>query len=444
MKKIQIDYFKNIKAKEIEGAISLEGFANAIRTPPDDVRANVEKVRRSAKGSSDYEKHKAALPCFLLNCRTSGGAKLEDVREVHPLLFCDIDGVPDGQFSEVKDRVLELLPSTLMVWRSVGGQGMGVLLHVEGVNRDNLLDLKGHLCVLQFNGYQFDKACFNLNRKTVHSFDPEIYVNWSAPALDWTPVIRRDYNAKCAVQWKTNTIEDYGVGIPLNSKFSDKLRFDNVADYFDDSKLEFRVFPEGVAIISLDYSRNGVRTNRNKWLFKNLVRIKWLNEGIPFSSLHALAKQLNRRAMAKPMEDAEVKQVALNVFRNSYQPIPVRKRKVLFNPAVQMSAKQKRALTAKIMGAARMSHTKQRIREAIMTYSGDERITAKLISRLTGLEVNNVRRKWPDFKELVKELNAARKANSEQGAIKRIGAGVLRNSTSFRPSSNSGPLRAAA
>jgi hypothetical protein len=120
---------------------------------------------------------------------------------------------------------------------------------------------------------------------------------------------------------------------------------------------------------------------------------------------------MNLRVMETPLEDEEVDKVVRSVFNNDYVATPNVKRKILFNPSLDTPTKDKRSMCAKLIGAERTQRTLQRIHDAIEGYAGNEKITAKLVSKISGLELNNVKRKWKVFKDWVGELNAVRRSS---------------------------------
>jgi len=77
-------------------------------------------------------------------------------------------------------------------------------------------------------------------------------------------------------------------------------------------------------------------------------------------------------------------------------------------------AKENRSIiTNKLNGAERTKKTLKRIHDAIEEYKGNQKITAKLISTISGLEINNVKRKWKYFKERARQLNAELKVRQK-------------------------------
>lgn len=417
MDDIQISYFRNLTASKRTGVLNLEEYVQKLQQPDPAVRTMVEELRRKEKGNPEYDALKRKLPCFLLNARTSGGCKGQDIIDLHPFLFLDVDGVPEDSIELVKSCLVQMLPSIMVIWRSAGGRGLGILLRVEGRTMANLPDLKSYLCSLEFQGYKFDSACFNINRKTIHSFDPEMYLNWDAPALDWSLVPKEEEVVKGAVHSitprKGRGREREGNGV--NSTFFGRLRFDNFDEAFPEGDAPYVLFPTKVSFVQVERRWSKVYANRNQWLFTNLVRLRWLNPTMPLPLLFSIARSMNRRSLASSLEESEVRKVVTNVFQGQYIPVPNIERRVLFNPSTSLSGREKQALTSKLIGTKRTDETKQKIYDAIEGYSGDEKITAKLVSTISGVQLDNVKRKWPEFKEYVKGINEARRGLTDKG-----------------------------
>jgi hypothetical protein len=236
------------------------------------------------------------------------------------------------------------------------------------------------------------------------TYDTDVYVNFHSPCFDWELISCID-EEKGSVQ---SYYHIYTNSIILNNTFSGTLRFSNIDEYFEGEE-EYKYYPESVKIIMVQSAWIKVKEHRNQWMFDNLIRIKWLNPNIPFPLLHGLAKDMNIRVMENPMGDEEVERIARNVFLNQYVATPNVRRKILFNPSLDTPTKDKRSICAKLIGAERTQRTLQRIHDAIEGYAGEEKITAKLVSRISGLELNNVKRKWKVFKDWVRDLNAQRR-----------------------------------
>lgn len=127
-----------------------------------------------------YQKEKAKLPGFLFNVRTDGRGTNESVSAINPVLYLDIDGVAHEHFESVKSSVLQQFPSMLMIRRSAGGKGLGMLLNL-GPHGGHFTKMKSHFSFFSFQGYSFDTKCFTAVRKNYLSHDCEAYVNWKAP-----------------------------------------------------------------------------------------------------------------------------------------------------------------------------------------------------------------------------------------------------------------------
>ena len=183
MKDAAIQYFRNCSSTTAAGEPTLERIARGIKAPKPNHREKVLLARSFPKGSEEYTRIKTEeLPVVIFGALTSGGVSADDIVCLRPWIYLDIDSIPDERYNAVRDAVLTALPSTLLLWRSVGGHGIGMLLHADVRSTANRDTLKQELCSMSFEGHTFDPKVFNPTRKNVLSFDPDIYVNWDAPS----------------------------------------------------------------------------------------------------------------------------------------------------------------------------------------------------------------------------------------------------------------------
>lgn len=402
MTEIAIQVFPSIKSSSPIQTVDLDGLVHMNQEPTELVRTTVDFLRTLEKGTKQYDDVKLTLPCLSINVRTKGGLGAKHIVGTNPLLYLDIDGVKKAELGSVKRDVVKMFPSIALVWTSAGGSGLSMVMRVEGLDKSNMGRLKGYFKGVNILGYKFDSKCFSLARRTFISYDPDIYVNMGANNFDWS-LIPESINVIGAVQY--NNQYNYNI---IYNYYTNRIRWDNVDEYIEGDE-EVRFVPEGVGIIKVEGSWNVKSGNRNAWLFNNLVRVKYLNPHLSIKFLLDIANGMNNTINENPMEESEVKQIVSNVFNGSYVPSPNVKRKILFNPDLNIPTKDKRSRCAKLIGAERTGKTLQKIRDAIEGYQGDQKITAKLISAISGLEVNNVKRKWKYFKEWVGELNAERR-----------------------------------
>ena len=392
MKDTRIHYFPTIDSKESKDTIALDDF---LRRP--DLREKITQLRSLEQGTDLYDRLKKTLPIVLFNVRTNGKRKDTDVTAYNPFLYLDLDKIAPDQFDVVKQEVLKSLPWVLMCWRSCGGRGLGILIRTIGIGDQNWSSLRDHFSRFHFHGYHFDLKCFTRTRATFISVDDDAYVNWDAPALDLSHLTATQSYTTPPPTSKDNKTKNAGMGKEGG------LRFSNIDEYFtgEYQSEPFRHFPDYVMIIQVERSRRKIRAGgRNAFVFRNLIRILHLNPDLTRSTLMSLGRKLNERC-EPPMKEAEVAAIANTGLLNRYPAYPNVKRKVLFNPRIKKSPREKQSEARRMMNQAKGELTAAQIYRFIEAYTGEKKLTNRMISEGTAIPLRTVERHVKQFREII-------------------------------------------
>lgn len=209
----EIAVFKNTQSShKCDGVRSVESVLNAIRkNPKEDI---IRKARRSGKGNTskkykiysygktievnfyDYIKiTKIPAVTWALSLKKGEIKRKSEVADNHMsgFIYYDIDSYDNCTLDEIK-LALRSAISVVAVWKSFGGNGLGFLIYVENLTKDNFVPTWEHykkeiekfsIAYIQAGRAEealpvylsFDAVTKDYTRLNIVSHDPEIYIS---------------------------------------------------------------------------------------------------------------------------------------------------------------------------------------------------------------------------------------------------------------------------
>lgn len=278
-------------------------------------------------------------------------------------------------------------------------------------------------------GVTSDTGARKATQQNIQSYDPNLYYNPNALVYECTeskkvshaPIKKRK---KCIETDKT-----------FSNEYEGTVRFNNIDEYFTGEYADavYRVFDvkEWICnpyIIRIDEG------NRNKTLFFLLSQYAILNNNTGRSFLKAIADTINKR-MYPNLSEKEINLVvdsvlkkreagSLELYRND-------ERRVLFNPKVSLTAKEKMKIVNRELGKRKSDFTKEVIYLVLENwdFEADGKITQDKVAKYANRNESTVKRHWPDFKAYVKDLNNSYYYKPEKAKERTIAAEVASNAT---------------
>ncbi len=141
------------------------------------------------------ETMKRKLPAITPSVQFKGlGKTLKSFGHETLWLMLDYDDVPPKQLEELKEKALKI-PFTMVVYRTVSGEGSRILLRYERPKDCQLTVTELHRLAIQkamriydhLLGLSCDKQCMDLVRCCGLAYDPDAYFNWDAPVMPILP-----------------------------------------------------------------------------------------------------------------------------------------------------------------------------------------------------------------------------------------------------------------
>lgn len=182
--KIQLSLFKGY-SDTCPQDISLQQIVNLIQKDPT-VRDHTEKYRyyHNIGNTHAAEKEKSSCPCFAVAVRFDGGKRQANINTCTSFSLVDMDHVPDGQLTELFDRVCHD-PHTLLAYTTISGEGLRILYRTDCFGDKPERNLKLYPQVYEQGNHYFanllgcepDGKCKNITRLSGLAFDPNVYFN---------------------------------------------------------------------------------------------------------------------------------------------------------------------------------------------------------------------------------------------------------------------------
>ncbi|WP_346882355.1 hypothetical protein [uncultured Algibacter sp.] len=404
----KVQSFKNCETYKISCSRPVEEILNTIKNG-DKHLSIIQKARTYKKGiDKEYDTIKRELlPTHRFNFQFNDYATNANITTSTGLIYIDADGI-------------EYIPEHPMIyakWKSLSNTGYGILVRVHNLNQYNFGDTYDD--VGKWLNIMPDPNARKANQQTILSYDPNIHINLNS--IVYTATTVSSYNDIKKVP-STYILKEEKEGMGVNgtiyehtsyntdSTYNNKLRFNNISDYFKDIDDTFLIFEDKIKICDPYIPRIITEGNRNNKMFNVLSQDKLLNPYLDYKSLKGLANVINKRMFPR-LSDNEVHSIINSILKGfengSLKMICNRERKFLFNPDIKLSHKEKMGVVNKHNGKFKSDKTKERIYEAIESwnFSLNKKITQTKVAELSGVSKRTVIRHWNVFKGYVKELN---------------------------------------
>ena len=334
-----VDYLKNEERKEV---------------------STIKKLRNLKKGEDEYDKIKKTLPTIFYNY----SFKENYVKEINAdvstgFLFFDID---DNDFCDFDYKYISVC------WRSVGGNGYGLLVKVKNLNKDFFKESYNYIGT-EILKIPFDKACNHLARANFISYDKDVIYNPNSEIIDLTQFnSNQNKNAQNNNIIKSNTDRIYYYG--------QKIRFNNLSDIIAGQNIVYN--EKGV----FDFGKNNkinycecyapkkrTNKNRNTKTFAFAKCILSVNPSISENLFKHYINNFNSKYCSPPMSFIEITDIINKVYNDKKTtPIGNKTKRFLFENGEKLSKSEKSKLYSPILGKERREKTISKIVEIIKNW----------------------------------------------------------------------------
>ena len=334
-----VDYLKNEERKEV---------------------STIKKLRNLKKGEDEYDKIKKTLPTIFYNYSFKENYVKESNADVPTgFLFFDID---DNNFCDFDYKYISVC------WRSVGGNGYGLLVKVKNLNKDFFKESYNYIGT-EILKIPFDKACNHLARANFISYDKDVIYNPNSEIIDLTQFnSNQNKNAQNNNIIKSNTDRIYYYG--------QKIRFNNLSDIIAGQNIVYN--EKGV----FDFGKNNkinycecyapkkrTNKNRNTKTFAFAKCILSVNPSISENLFKHYINNFNSKYCSPPMSFIEITDIINKVYNDKKTtPIGNKTKRFLFENGEKLSKSEKSKLYSPILGKERREKTISKIVEIIKNW----------------------------------------------------------------------------
>lgn len=399
-----INTFKNIQSPQVQNEYDIFTILDYIENPEKDVLENIERARESYSlgNTIEYDNIKSTLPCFCFNFCFNERKRNQNIKEPTGFIYIDIDGTVEIDLTH---------PYIFASWVSLSGNGRAVLVKVSGLTLDNFSAVYNE--VSSMLNLQSDKNAKKATQFTVHSYDPQLYVNTESKT--YYPISNTESNLISTnleesknVHFTNNREKKRKVASKVN--IFDDLRYNNL-DEIDFKGQNFLVYEDYEYFSKLFIPPKIPEGIRNTKLSTIAHQLLALNPQINHSLFHHYITRVNGICCEISLPENELNQIIKSKWyshqKENLKPIKNWKRRIVFNPDFKSDKTEKMLIVRKEIGRIKSTKTKLSIKNCIENWNICEygKITQTKIKECSGKGRTTLSKYWNEFKDRVSELN---------------------------------------
>lgn len=392
---------QNVKNRNIIGYInSVEEFVNHLKNEKRTEVAEILKLREIKDKNKEYQGIKVELPSICFNYTFKNNyVNTDNADESTGYLYFDIDGEESFDYDTTYVTAL---------WKSVGGNGFGLLVKVRNLVKENFKDSYEH--IIDILGIPYDKSCNDCSRVNIISFDTEAHYNENAGEIDLlefnTTIVRP---VKKLPHYSSNKINFLGY-----DHNGGKIRFNNLSDVLDKKDFEFN--KDGYYDFGrekVEYCKcytphtivpQGLRNNRISAYAYCIISI---NPNASFTSFKHYIQVFNNKYCNPPLDMEEIDGMVSKIYnlRGKIEPINNAKRRIIYGEEIKTLA-QKLKINGKVLGEARSIKVFNELVDFVLNWNYEKypKITQKLLIGVSGKNKKTVEKYYRSVLNKIKNL----------------------------------------
>lgn len=394
---LTINTFINGKTPFINKNVTIDEALSTIKHGDSNLQTILD-IRKLGKSSPVYQSIKInKLPTFRFNFKFSGKVSNKTIHVPTGIIYIDVDDTTDIDLTN---------PYIFACWKSLSETGLGILVKVDGLSLTNFKDT--YLAISNMLGIQTDVGACKATQQNILSYDANLYQNKGShifqaisKKVSFTPIQEGEKRERLI------TVDD--TFLP-----SDKIRFNNIDDYFEGTDGDYIVFDEKKNLC-IPYIPKRIEVGqRNRTMFGVLSQYALLNPTMENGFFIKCANEINSHFTQK-YDEEKIKSIVGGVIKKRKEGTLElyfnKERRMIFNPKSKLTVKEKQKTTAVLMGKMKTDKTQQAINDCIedWNFEADGKITQENIALKINKSLATIKRNWSPFKELVSELNNSSK-----------------------------------
>lgn len=401
----RVNTFQGCKKPTVQELISVEEILEIIKNGNEYLPV-IEKARKIGKGNDGYDDIKTnKILTSRFNFQYKDYAVDDNIVAPTGLIYIDADDadtIPESEYVFAK-------------WRSLSNTGYAVLVKVGNLTVTNFQEIYNHLS--EVIGIKSDPGARSPNQQNVLSYDSNLYHN--PDSLIYSYIEKEEIKK---VSFSDIKKEKKGI-VSKDTFFKNedevKYRNDTIGDYFkgEFADVAFRFFDEEKTKICQPFTpfKSIIKEGqRNLIMLSYLSMYASLNPNCDKEFLLKMSNYMNNKMHPK-LPKSEISTIISNIFKRkksgSLEMYFNKERRILFNPNMKFTPKEKCQIRGREMGNFRSNKTRQLIYDTIESwdFEANGKITAEKVANISKKSLTTIKRYWSEFKDYVKDLNTSNK-----------------------------------
>ncbi len=386
-----ISCFSHLKNPIPIEEIDIYEFLERLKNPSIRVRILIEQARtlKQADLKEDYDSVKEKLPCFTLNFSFKRRKSNDSIKEATGFIYLDVDGTLE---------VNQNHPLIFASWKSLSATGRGILVKVDGLNKENIKDTY-HAISNELN-IKADLKAAKATQFNVHSWDEDIYTN--EDSVTWTVIDNVD-NTPTSIASRER---ERKVRNELGEKA--ELRYDNINE-LDFKGKDYLVFPDEKTWIATAYIPKSIGVGRRNSILSSFSwQMRALNPHLSNKRFIKLIEAINSSCCLEPLGKKEVSEIASKALAiEDIKPILNTPRRIIFNPKCTLTNSEKRRIVNKITGTIRSKQTEKELKDIVQNWDKKllGKITQKKLAEIASKNIKTIEKYYKHLKTEIRHKN---------------------------------------
>lgn len=381
--------FTNLRSPYVQSETDIPSVLHQIQIGQ--YKDKIIEARAYGKGHESFEKIKAQIPTFSPNGCFNEIRRSANIKSLSGFIYLDIDDYSDLE-------VFYKLPFIHSFWKSVSGNGLGVLVSVSGLTVESFKHswtyLNDHFQQLNIT---VDPHTKDVARQCVISYDPELYINPDPISLI---IPDPGYETSTSTSTYANTLSEKYYS---TSTGTEKINYKTTLD--DYNGLDYIVIAEGREYRAAYLPKIINEGQRHKWISSFILTLLFNNPTISYERLFAEAEKANLCHCNPVLRVEEVVSMTKWCYEKHIErrlTIHTRRKKIWFNPEAKLTAKEKQTISGKETGKLRTQRTIDELVQLYLLLQGtDQRVTQKKLEAQSTKSIRTIKKYWKEILEKV-------------------------------------------
>lgn len=404
-----INKINNCKNRAIVSSFNnIEEVVNFIKSPPQEHIQYVENARNLERKSKEYNYIKInKLPAITINFNFSNNyISGKNVLNPTGYLYFDVDGMTEQDF-EINTTYV------CAYWRSLSNTGMTLVVKVDGLAPNNFKEATKEIAKLL--DIPYDEKAVSIDRLTVLSYDPSIYLNSNTEIIPVFQLLSPDLTVsdekEAAKNTHYNSINNNN--IKKLSKYDCngyKIRFDNLDELIESKNIKYdeNGFYDFGKDSKLKYAKvfvpfTTIQSDKRYYILEKIIfQLVALNKKISKKNIYACIKKINNNRMIPPVENKVVEDLLDKIYENikNIEPNFNEERRFIYDKTKCLTTKEKRILNMKQLGKDKSNKSVGELFKVMKewNYTLHGKITIKNLSKIASKNRKTVQKYYKELK----------------------------------------------